>query len=301
MTNRTQANLTAQLASDIPDNTTQDISASELRSAATDLNDTIFRENAIALSDDSGRILLQQGGYLLRGFTATAYETTGTRFGDGTDYFTRTDWLPADGGDMTMIMSIKHDAISSTQTFYYGGNVGSSQHVMALDATNNPDRRFEITRLNQTALVGTAQNASSLFDRSIIESWMSLAIIIKAAGGHEVWQNGVEITTNATLAGTIDWTGTAWFGDWSAGFNSALWAEVSHLWISSEYVDISADYNKFFDANNKPIDLGSDGSTPTGTQPAHFAPDGDLRNNLGTESNWTGVGTLAASSTSPTD
>ena len=66
MTNRVQADLSAQLVADLPDNVTQLCSAERLRNACTDLNDTIFRDSAIALSDSTGRILLSDGsGYLV--------------------------------------------------------------------------------------------------------------------------------------------------------------------------------------------------------------------------------------------
>ena len=66
MTNLVRTELEAAIAADLPDNTSQDITASRLRSACTDLNDTIFREDAIALEDKTGRIMLEQGGYLLK-------------------------------------------------------------------------------------------------------------------------------------------------------------------------------------------------------------------------------------------
>ena len=68
MTNLTKAELTAQLAAIIPNNSTQEVSAADMREACTNLNNAIFRSDAIALEDATGRILLEQGGYLLRDF-----------------------------------------------------------------------------------------------------------------------------------------------------------------------------------------------------------------------------------------
>lgn len=72
MTNRVRSAIEAEFDAKLADNTTQDITAADLRSACTDMNDTIFRENAIALEDLSGRILLEQGGYLLQAFESEA-------------------------------------------------------------------------------------------------------------------------------------------------------------------------------------------------------------------------------------
>ena len=79
--------------------------------------------------------------------------------------------------------------------------------------------------------------------------------------------------------------------------------DVSEIYITNEAVDWSVEANrlKYVDSSGKPVGLGANGSDLTGTQPKHYAPDGDLSNNLGSESNWTEYGTISNSSTSPTD
>jgi len=66
VTSRTKDELTTQVTNLINDNTAQEITAADVRSVMTDFNDTIFRKGAIALEDLTGRILLEQGGYLLK-------------------------------------------------------------------------------------------------------------------------------------------------------------------------------------------------------------------------------------------
>lgn len=80
--------------------------------------------------------------------------------------------------------------------------------------------------------------------------------------------------------------------------------DLSELYIQlGETLDISVEANrlKFRDADGKPVSLGADGSTPTGTQPKVYAPNGDPSTNLGTAGNATITGALTASSTSPSD
>jgi len=74
-------------------------------------------------------------------------------------------------------------------------------------------------------------------------------------------------------------------GDTTTGF--------SMLYISTDFLDITVEANrrKFIDALGKPVDLGTDGSTPTGTQPEIFAPDGNIGTNLGSGGNATVTGT----------
>lgn len=79
--------------------------------------------------------------------------------------------------------------------------------------------------------------------------------------------------------------------------------DISEIFITNEAVDWSdpAVRAKFVNSVGKPVGCGTNGSDLTGTQPKHYAPDGDLSNNVGTESNWTANGTIVDSATSPSD
>jgi len=58
---------------------------------------------------------------------------------------------------------------------------------------------------------------------------------------------------------------------------------------------------KFRSAGGKPVSLGSDGSTPTGTAPTVYLknPFGTFQNNLGGGGNFTVTGTLADDASIP--
>jgi hypothetical protein len=65
---------------------------------------------------------------------------------------------------------------------------------------------------------------------------------------------------------------------------------IGFLWFNTEYIDFSQEANrlKFFDAFNNPVDLGADGSTPTGSQPLIYMNEGfHLGTNLGSGGNFT--------------
>lgn len=87
---------------------------------------------------------------------------------------------------------------------------------------------------------------------------------------------------------------------------SNLKADIADLWIApGQFLDFSVESNrrKFIDATGKPVDLGSDGSTPTGTAPRIFFS-GDYTDfpvNQGTGGTFTLTGTLTNASTSPSD
>lgn len=80
---------------------------------------------------------------------------------------------------------------------------------------------------------------------------------------------------------------------------------LADTFITNEYLDISVESNrrKFIDASGNPVDLGSDGSTPTGTQPLFFFKSayGSAGTNSGSEGNFSVNGTLSACGSSPSD
>lgn len=81
---------------------------------------------------------------------------------------------------------------------------------------------------------------------------------------------------------------------------------LSELYINyDEYIDLSIEANRrlFIDASVKPVDLGSDGSTPTGNAPIGYwnNPFGSFETNKGTGGNMTVTGALTECASSPSD
>lgn len=73
--------------------------------------------------------------------------------------------------------------------------------------------------------------------------------------------------------------------------------KIGFLWFNTEYVDFSQEANrlKFVDGLGYPVDLGEDGSTPTGSQPLIYLNEGfHLGTNLGSGGNFTPVNTPTA-------
>lgn len=108
----------------------------------------------------------------------------------------------------------------------------------------------------------------------------------------------IDFTTAECLVGAED--GAA------SKFNGCL----AELWFEDGvYTDFSVEANRrlFFSAAGKPVDLGADGSTPTGTAPLVYLRVADgaavatFATNLGTGGNFTITGTLDTASTSPSD
>lgn len=85
-----------------------------------------------------------------------------------------------------------------------------------------------------------------------------------------------------------------------------LLGDLADVWIApGQFIDFSIEENrrKFIDANGKPVNLGSDGSTPTGSAPAvYFSGDAaTFAVNRGNGGASTVAGTLTNATTSPSD
>lgn len=114
------------------------------------------------------------------------------------------------------------------------------------------------------------------------------------------------VTLDADAAFDIAYASTTWslatnvnsLG--TSNFNGCL-SEI--YFAPGQYLDFSSSSNrrKFISATGKPVNLGTDGSTPTGTAPILYLKNafGTVGTNSGTGGNMTIIGAPAACSTSP--
>jgi hypothetical protein len=125
------------------------------------------------------------------------------------------------------------------------------------------------------------------------------------------WSSGtVTVYVNGVSAGTISYTTLDMsstnltrigIGAQSTGVGGWL-GDLAHLYLNlSETLDLSVQANREkFALSGSPVDLGGDGSAPTGTAPEYYY-DGDESdwNNKGTAGNVSLTGSLTASTTTP--
>jgi hypothetical protein len=125
----------------------------------------------------------------------------------------------------------------------------------------------------------------------------------------EIWANGSEVFNGDWGSVTADnqpmaWAGYCWVG-WGDSFFGAselgMECYLSFVWCKEEYLDPATYWSTFFNASNKPMDLGATGSGPTGGQPDTYCPDGDFTANVGSGANWDEIGTVPAAPSSPSD
>ncbi len=199
-------------------------------------------------------------------------------------------WLRLDGGDGANLVIEE----------------GGAQLSRPIIFRNTADV-FQIQHKNTSGVVKldlkstTAYIASSTW-RHLLASW-DMAV----AGSGRLYVTDVDDKNEITFVDdTLDYTQT----DHAAGgrvngtlpFNGCL----ADLYFNmAEYLDfdVVANRRKFIDASLKPVDLGSDGSTPTGTAPIVFFQGATVNwhTNKGGGGGFTENGALTDCDTSPSD
>tara|TARA_R100000234_G_C5002175_1_gene180834 strand:- start:104 stop:4132 length:4029 start_codon:yes stop_codon:yes gene_type:complete len=113
-----------------------------------------------------------------------------------------------------------------------------------------------------------------------------------------LYVDGVDVKDlQNSQTGTIDYTSRGNFsvGGTTSGGNK-WFGDLGEVYFTNEFVDLSQASNrlKFLTSDAKPANLGSDGSTPTGTQAILYLANafGTFQNNLGSGGNFTENGEL---------
>lgn len=201
-------------------------------------------------------------------------------------------WVRLDGGDATI------------RTILYGTNARMLARIFSNDtvqlfATDSADGQVLGVDSVSTLTAGASW-------RHILASWDCSSPAFTAA----IYIDDVSDHSLTVASGTIDYT----LADWAIGaaldttekFDGAI---ADLYFDQGTYMDFSIEANrrKFRTAAGKPADLGSDGSTPTGSAPIsyHHLDDGEavanFATNRGSGGNFTITGTLATASSSPSD
>jgi len=241
----------------------------------------------------------------ITGIGAGGYTTTASDYDGANDYASRgadltgaTDadkgivamWFRLDGGDGTK------------RTFYLNGN---SRVRLAL----LPDNTIRVVLTDTGGVDLAVIVSSSTFTASATWRWVALSWDTSSATTTENFvqlyvndtQEAVDsdVANNPAASSSTDHAVGAVPGG-SNKYNGCL-SEVFLHFGGSLDLSVEANRRKFIDSNGKPVDLGSDGSTPLGVTPLVYAPDGDPSDNKGSGGNFTITGALTACSSSPSD
>jgi hypothetical protein len=233
------------------------------------------------------------------------YTTSATDYDGTNDYYTR-------GADLTG----NANTGAGTLSFWIrlDGGDGATQRIIG---TSTPIRFF-CNRQNSDKFRVRGSNTSNTV---VLEIISTTSYTVASPGGWihvifawdlstpetHLWINDSNDedtgSTTETSSETVDYTQS----DYSIGASTTggqdMNACLSEFWFDNVFIDISteSERRKFIDASGKPVDLGSDGSTPNGASPLIYSPDGDISTNAGTGGNFSATGTPGACSDSPSD
>ncbi len=233
---------------------------------------------------------------------AAGFTYYSSAFNGTSDYLSKATDLTgiADGDKGLLSFWIKMDSGSSNTTQYY--ILANKFDAIWITRHTNGGIRLSFldtgssTRLRFNSGTNTLSASSGWVH--VLASWdLSSASPQKAY----IYINGVSDSTITTYTSgsTLDYATTSplWrvFADSSA--TSKLPALISEFYFTTTYLDItnSANRDKFFNSGtSKPVDLGADGSTPTGTQPLIYLHNifSSFETNLGSGGGFTENGTI---------
>jgi hypothetical protein len=202
-------------------------------------------------------------------------------------------WIRIDGGDGTNRNILVSQGLNGKLNLTL-----SSSNVFDLQARNAADTRILRLLSSNTYTAGATW-------RNILASWD-----LGTAGARWLYVTDVDDTSVATFTNdTIAYTTpTNWAVGADTGGSGKLNACLAEFYLNTaESLDLSVTANrrKFIGATGKAINLGVDGSTPTGTAPIayfHLAAaetPADFATNRGTGGNFTITGTLTTGSSAP--
>lgn len=230
---------------------------------------------------------------------AAAFSALGATF-DGTNDF------GARGADLTGNADSKVGTISFW--FWLDSNAADEN----IRATTAGDMRVEF--LTATASIQVrAENAAGTVILAVradpaggisAGAWHHVALSwdLATAGSGRGWLDDADVYAEPTFTNdTIDYTKSDhWVGSGAAGANPFA-GRLGEYYETREYIDLDTESNrrKFISASGTPVDLGSNGSTPTGNQPIIYLSrrPGDTAdaflNNRGSGGGFTVTGALA--------
>lgn len=224
---------------------------------------------------------------------------------DGNDYLTDSGWTGAvDGEDGTL-----------SYWFDYKGGDGVRQ-----DIVNTLNGRLLMKRETSNKLVFVLKKSNSTviwgwtstdeFDTATNSGWnhLILAWELDASPVGLVFLNDVPLGKSDDTVptnGSNDWTETVWGVGASSGGSVKTNADLAEFYLDDVFIDISTVQNrrKFITGAGRPVDLGSDGSKPSGAAPLVFlsGATSTWHTNLGSGGGMTENGAISDGASSPSD
>lgn len=210
-------------------------------------------------------------------------------------------------------------AFGSYQLALATADLGNGPFNMGLAVTNNDPSAGGTISFTCNEVLGVDTQFGFSYPATFA-SWIHILTSFNTATGQKwVFINGVDVTASASPflnnVGNADWTASPLFNvggfdDHNGNFFNPADCGLAELWFDpNQFLDLSVGSNvSKFISGGKPVNLGSDGSTPTGTKPMIYLhlDDGETANNFATNRTGNGDltvnrGALTTKASSPSD
>ncbi|MZH02997.1 MAG: LamG domain-containing protein [Nitrospinae bacterium] len=198
----------------------------------------------------------------------------------------------SDGKSFLISFWIKMDDNGVTEDIYF---TSTSKFFAKRDFTNKLEIKFRDSN-GSDAYAGLSNNATFTIAGGLHH------VLIAADFANSVIQVYIDDVEDTMTDITAVNNRTVKFKDSSFAIGAQtsgvgkLNGQLAHFYLAEEYLDISilSNRRKFIDAIGNPVDLGSNGSTPTGNQPLIYLNNttSTWQNNLGSGGNFTENGAL---------
>jgi len=246
-------------------------------------------------------------GYRIRSLGGAApYVADAVTF-DGNDY------LYASGG-----MGAS-DASTMTLSFWWRGAsdvvqmpacflVGTSYRMYAQRGATNDDLLIVARNATPSILLNVTTPANAMPIGSWIHFMMSVDMTNSAKRHMYINGSSVSPTWTTYNSGSIDFSCNDWYVATWYSISQKINGDMAEFYLTNEYIDLSVQTNreKFITAAGsgaQPVDLGADGSTPTGTAPLVYlqgtASNWNAGTNYGSGNSFTMTGSVTDSSNEP--
>ena len=201
-------------------------------------------------------------------------------------------WVRFDGGD-----SSNQRFLNNATARVYAGKTGAgnvlqvsvSDGTKTLTFSSTTTYTASATWLHVLASWDTNYSAGNKIKHLYVNDVSDLGTVADAGAAFNAYYNDTNWYVGSNAAGSLKLNGCM----------------AEFYFAPGQYLDFSNSSNrrKFINSLGKPVDLGSDGSTPTGVAPKVYLKDvaASFGTNSGTGGNFTITGTLDTASTSPSD
>ena len=235
------------------------------------------------------------------------FSTNAVNFDGTNDWLSKAAALSGAGDNINLLFSLWFRLDAGTDdaaNFFFWNNV--SRLWIARLSSNK--LKVHIASITSGALWDW--ESALVFTTLLNTGWNHLLVSAQLAATpltHKYINDTIEVGTDTLepAAGTIDWSQ----GTWGVGADNSgtlkLNEDFAEFYLTNEFLDLSVEANrrKFIDASGKPVDLGADGSTPTGTAPLIYlsgATDA-WHTNKGSGAGFAENGAITDAATSPSD